>query len=100
MTTREIEAQFVIEAPEYFRPVFDLYEQVACQAFGTALAAAFGHQGAVVTEVLVTFTQRFQLLEANGNMPRTPSHKEIQGVMMGTATTLSVVLRTGTVVHA
>lgn len=90
MTTRDIEAQFVIEAPQSYVPLFTVHRDRVSPVFGAALAVAFGHAIDAPTNLRVTFTDRFQLLEANGQHGRVPSSEEVQGLLLGVAVVLAL----------
>lgn len=97
MPAHDIQAQFVIETPESYRILFTQHRDQVGPVFGAALAVAFGHPIDAPTNLRVRFTDRFQLLEANGQHGRVPSNEEVQGLLLGVAVALAVDL--GRAIH-
>ncbi|OLV20157.1 hypothetical protein [Deinococcus marmoris] len=90
MPDHDVTAQFMIEAPQSYIPLFTVHRERVGPVFGAALAVAFGHAIDAPTNLRVTFTDRFQLVEANGQHGRVPSSEEVQGLLLGVAVALAI----------
>lgn len=90
--TREVETQFILELPRAYRWVVEQHGQRVLAAIGAAMSVLFGLPIDTPTNVRVRYTDRYQLLEANGHILREPAPLEVQGAMIGAMAALFAML--------
>ncbi|EYB68847.1 hypothetical protein DEIPH_ctg017orf0225 [Deinococcus phoenicis] len=92
MTTREIETQFILEAPARFRGIISGHDHLVSAGLGQALAVLFGLPLGAPVRVGIRFGENFTLLDVNGHTRREPLPVEVRATLIGAFSALTTVL--------
>ncbi len=93
-TNHDVQVQFICEVPAHEKPFFEQHKAAATAAMSATLLGLFDLPVQTPAEMLVKYTNRWQLLEANSTLghPRVPLPAEVMGAFLGVAVTLHLLL--------